>query len=475
VDRSAQDLEQRTFASIAHPSDLAGNEEMLMQIRAGATRQNTRETRYLRKDGSEVWSNVTVSAMWAIGETPDYFISIVQDVTARKRLEDQYRQAQKMEAIGTLAGGIAHDFNNILSAIVGSTQLSQVLLTDNPEVHELLGVILQATGRATDLVRQILTFSRMHKLERQSIQLLPVVVETLRLLRATIPSSIEFQSSLAPDAPAVFADPNQIHQILMNLGTNAWHAMRDRPGRLEVRLERCVVDAAYAATHTRLRPGVYARLSISDTGSGMDQATLRRIFEPFFTTKPEGEGTGLGLAVVHGIMDSHDGVITAYSHPGEGTVFQLYFPAHAGDVATGAPDADSVPRGRGERILFVDDEELLVKVGRKVLDSLGYEVEVATKPEEALAMVRADPGRYALVLTDQTMPGMTGIFLAEQLQKTRPDLPVVLMTGYSQSLSAERLEAAGVRGLLPKPYSLQSLGAAIHSALVAQGADTLVP
>jgi DNA-binding NtrC family response regulator len=385
-----------------------------------------------------------------------------------RNLEEQFRQAQKMEAIGTLAGGIAHDFNNILSAMIGYTQLSQLVLKENPEVRGYLNAVLQATSRATDLVRQILTFSRQQPQERHPIQLHPVVDETLKLLRSSIPSTIEFDLSLATDGPTVFADATQIHQILMNLGTNAWHAMKDRPGRLQVKLEKCLVDAAQATTQSQLKPGLYARLSVSDTGCGMDQATLRRIFEPFFTTKPPGEGTGLGLAVVHGIMKDHDGAVTVSSQPGDGTKFQLYFPAHAGEALAATVEQGPVPRGHGERVLFVDDEEVLIELGRKTLAELGYEVEAAMHPSVALAMVRADPQRFALVVTDQTMPGMTGLVLAGELLKIRPKLPVIITTGYSAALTAAQVEAVGIRQLLFKPITLQSLGMAMHTALSAK-------
>jgi CheY-like chemotaxis protein/two-component sensor histidine kinase len=317
-------------------------------------------------------------------------------------------------------------------------------------------------------VRQILTFSRQERVERRLIQLRPVVAETIKLLRASIPSTIEFNISLATNAPTVLADATQIHQILMNLGTNACHAMKGRPGRLEIKLERCPIDVAQAATQPRLRPGLYARVSVSDTGSGMDQATLRRIFEPFFTTKPPGEGTGLGLSVVHGIMESHDGAVTVYSHLGEGTVFHLYFPEQAGEVAEVGSDGEPVPIGNGERILFIDDEELLAQLGQKTLTTLGYQVECATKPAEALAVVRADPQRFDLVLTDQTMPGMTGIFLATQLRHIRPDLPVILMTGYSMALRSDQIDAAGILQVLMKPTSIHSMGVAVHAALAPQ-------
>jgi PAS domain S-box-containing protein len=463
--RSREELEQLTFPAVIHPQDRVRSLDLAHQIEAGPLRECTEEKRYLRKDGSEVWANVTVSAMWAAGDEPDYFIAVAQDVTGRKKLEEQLRQSQKMDAIGTLAGGIAHDFNNILAAINGYTELSRMKLTENPEVHGYLESVLQASGRATELVRQILTFSRRQKVERRPIQLQPIVTEAFKLLRASIPSTIEFEISLK-DAPVVLADATQIHQMLMNLGTNAWHAMKDRPGMLQVKLERYVVDASHASLQARLHPGDYARLSVSDSGSGMDQETLKRIFEPFFTTKATGEGTGLGLAVVHGIMETHDGAVTVYSEPGEGTVFHLYFPAFAG-AETVASDLGEVPRGHGERILFVDDEELLVKLGQKALTALGYEVEIATQPAAALALVRADPQRFALVLTDQTMPGMTGVDLARQLLQIRPGLPIILLTGYGLSLTSERVKAAGIRHLLLKPVTIHSLGSAVHAAISA--------
>lgn len=463
--RSHEEMEEQTFSNITHLDDVSHGSEMMRGLKEGKVREFTQEKRYLKKDGAEVWADVTVSAMWAPGETPDFFLAVGQDISERKRLEDQFRQAQKMEAIGTLAGGMAHDFNNILTAIIGYTQLSCSMLSDQPEAQKNLNAVLQAAERATLLVRQILTFSRQQKLERRPIQLLPVVSESLMLLRSTIPSTIEFQTSLTGNVPMVLADSTQIHQILMNLGTNAWHAMKDGTGQLKVSLERWVVDAAHASSQSRLRPGVYARISVSDTGIGMDQGTQRRIFEPFFTTKPAGEGTGLGLAVVHGIMDSHEGAITVYSHLGEGTVFHLYFPAHAGEEALATPEDQSVPQGQGERILFVDDEELLVLLGRHALSSLGYEIETTTQPDEALARVRADPQRFALVITDQTMPRMTGVALANELHQIQPGLPIILTTGYSPSLASAAVRAAGFRQVLLKPFTLQLLAKAVHNAL----------
>ena len=463
--RSREELEGLTFAAITHPKDVSGDLEIAGRLRAGTVRECTREKRYLRPDGSEVWVAVTVSAMWQPGEVPDYFIAVVQDIAERKRLEDQVWHAQKMEAVGTLAAGIAHDFNNILAAVSGYAELSLLTLVDNPEVRNHLGGILRAASRATDLVRQILTFSRQHPQDRQPIRLQPIVEECTALLRSTVPATIEFATSLAPDTPVVLADATQVHQVLMNLGTNSWHAMKDGPGRLEIELAKCDVDESLVAIQPLLHPGVYACLSVSDTGCGMDAETLRRIFEPFFTTKPVGEGTGLGLAVVHGIMVSHEGAVTVYSQPGEGTVFHLYFPAYAGGATVAVSGGGPTPRGHGERILLVDDEEWLVRIGQETLTALGYEVEVSTRPEEALAMVRADPLRFSLVITDQTMPRMSGLVLAVQLRLIRPGLPVILTSGYSLPLTHERLEAAGIQRLLVKPSTIHALATAVHAAI----------
>ncbi|MGA2053234.1 MAG: PAS domain S-box protein [Opitutales bacterium] len=390
---------------------------------------------------------------------------IAEDITKQRRLEEQFRQLQKMEAIGTLAGGIAHDFNNILAAMNGYTDLAKLHAAGNTAVLECLDTVSKAGKRAVDLVRQILTFSRQHEVRRKPIRLQEAVAESLKLLRATIPTTIEFSVDIAASAPMVLGDATQIHQIVMNLGTNALHAMQDRPGRFEVRLQKFEVDAMLAGTHPQLRAGTYARLSVSDTGHGMNRATLERIFEPFFTTKEPGVGTGLGLAVVHGIMQDHDGVITVYSQPGEGTVFHLYFPAYSGEAAAADAAAPAILGGSGKRILYVDDEEILAQMGKKTLERLGYVVEAQTNVIAALAAVRAQPQAYDLVVTDQTMPEMTGTDLAKQLLQIRPDLPIILTTGYSANLTAERVHSLGIRELLMKPHTLQSLALAVQRAL----------
>ncbi len=284
-------------------------------------------------------------------------------------------------------------------------------------------------------------------------------------LRSTVPASIEFKVALDPGVPNVLADATQIHQIMMNLGTNAWHAMKAGNGQLDVRLERIEVDAELAESHLHVRPGSYVRISVGDTGTGMDSATVSRIFEPFFTTKAPGEGTGLGLSVVHGIIRAHDGAITVYSHLGKGTKFHLYFPAHGIEkLETQMSDAP-IPRGRGERILIVDDEEPIAVLAQRMLAKLGYAAETRTSVLDALETIRSAPDTFDLVITDMTMPSMSGIDFARQLAQIRPSLPVILTTGYRGSLTLEQVRAAGIRGLLPKPPSMRSIGRVVALAL----------
>ncbi len=423
------------------------------------------EFRIVRPDGATRWIHDRASPVRDRDGVVYRIVGVAEDVTDRKQLEEQFHQAQKMEAVGTLAGGIAHDFNNILTAIIGYTELADMTVEGSPRVHAYLGSVLQAAARATGLVRQILTFSRRQKQERLPMNLRPVVEETVKLLRATLPTTIEFQVNLAEDTPTVLADSNQIHQVLMNLGTNAWYAMRSRTGRLTVSLERWAVDDAQAAAQPRLRRGTYARICVRDTGCGMDGATLKRVFEPFFTTKPPGQGTGLGLAVVHGIMDTHEGAVTVASRPGEGTTFAVYFPENAATFVPPVAVEGPIPRGHGERILVIDDEEVLAVLVQKTLTELGYDAVFTTLPEAALELVLADPRRFALVLTDQTMPAMTGLILASRLREIRPDLPVIVMTGYTAPLLYERVEAAGVRELMLKPVTVRSLAISVNAAL----------
>lgn len=383
----------------------------------------------------------------------------------RQRLGEQFRHAQKMEAIGTLAGGIAHDFNNIIAAISGFTELARLDLAENEPVRGHLDAVLAGSRRAAALVRQLLAFSRQQESERRPIQLRHIVGEALSLLRATIPATIEFDFSFSADIPTVMADATQVHQAVMNLVTNAWHAIGAKPGRVGVELDAWRIDHDMIGPHAGLPSGDYVRLSVSDTGHGMDPATARRVFEPFFTTKGPGQGTGLGLAVVHGIMQAHRGAVTVYSQPGEGTVFRLYFPcAEAAAIESVAGDRAG-PRGAGERILYVDDEEALAAMSAQVLERHGYQVEKTTSALAALEFVRTDPSRIDLVITDLAMPVMPGTQLAQKLLQLRPDLPIILVTGYAASLTPADTAALGIRALLEKPMAAATLAETVARVL----------
>ena len=393
-------------------------------------------------------------------------VGTAEDVTENRQLQTQFFQAQKMEAIGTLAGGIAHDFNNILGGIIGYTELARMRSSSDPRTTEYLDAVLQAGRRAVDLVRQILAFSRHQEHQKAVVQLRHLVSESMQLLRATIPTTIEFSLHLSSTAAPVMADPSQIHQIVLNLCTNAAHAMRDRHGQLEVRLDNCEVDELLAATLPPLRAGPHVRLIVGDTGCGMPASVISRIFEPFFTTKAPGEGTGLGLSVVHGIMQSHDGAVSVQSQPGAGTRFSLYFPAQQQSAITATQTAlAKPPQGNGERILFVDDEKRLVELGRDILEHLGYHVVIYTRPEDALEQIRSAPDSVDLVITDLTMPEMTGLDLARALLEICPGLPVILMTGYSANLTADYIKAQGLADMLFKPMTIEAIGTTIHRTL----------
>ena len=399
-------------------------------------------------------------------------MAMAQDVTERKqaeatkaKLEAQLRQSQKMEAIGTLAGGIAHDFNNMLAAIIGYSELALMDLPEDSAANNRVTQVLKAGNRAKELVKQILTFSRQEEHERKPLRLQPIIDEALKLLRASLPSSIEIRRNIDPSVSSILGDQTQLHQVLMNLCTNAWHAMDEHGGVLELSLSTVEVDVDFAHTHSGLKQGPHVRLVVSDTGKGMDRPTVERIFEPFFTTKAPGSGTGLGLAVVHGIVKQLEGVISVYSEVGKGTTFNIYLPIHALEEALTLPASNVVPEGKGEHILFVDDEESLASLGKSMLERLGYRVTTEISSIEALKVFSAQPHDFDLVITDQTMPHMSGVEFAKVLLGIRPELPVILATGYSSAINPEKAQAIGIREFLFKPNTAQSLGEAIQRAL----------
>ncbi|NTV42842.1 MAG: response regulator, partial [Syntrophobacteraceae bacterium] len=393
------------------------------------------------------------------------FASVQRNVTNEMHLEKQLRQSQKMEAIGTLAGGIAHDFNNILGAIMGYTEMSLDMVPKGSLAQLNLDQVLKAANRAKDLVRQILLFSRRGEQERQQLLVMSTIKEALKLLRASLPATVEIRRIVTahPDIQ-ILGDPTQIHQVMLNLCTNAAHAMREKGGTLDVEVAEEELAAADLASEPGLRPGSYVRLTVRDTGHGIERQLLDRIFEPFFTTKGPFEGTGMGLAVVHGIVKRHDGFIRVSSEVGKGTGFDLYFPKFANAEALRASDAPEIPRGHG-RILFVDDEAALTRLAREMLESLGYEVTVENGAIEALETFEGRANAFDLVITDYTMPRMTGLELAGAILAIRPEIPVILCSGYSDMISEEKIREAGIREFIMKPVGLREMADAVRRVL----------
>ncbi|MCU0539536.1 MAG: ATP-binding protein [Desulfobacterales bacterium] len=438
------------------------------QIRKSGS--GTVETRWQRADGRVIDILLSSTPLDPGDETKGVTFTAL-DITERKRsetelraLETRLRQAQKMEAIGTLAGGIAHDFNNILAAIIGYTELSKIESTENPALSSNLNDILKAALRARDLVRQILMFSRQAQSEFGPVQVHRVVQESLSLLKATLPTTIRIRQDLATRA-TILGDATQIHQVVMNLGTNAFHAMRAPGGLLDVSLSETLIADKRPPELDHLTPGRYLRLTVSDTGHGIDPAIMHRLFDPYFTTKPKGEGTGLGLAVVHGIVKHHGGGIQVHSQLGAGTSFDLYFPVMAEQRTAAAPvEVDPAAGGR-ERILFVDDEPAIAELGKRLLESLGYRVTSCKGAIEALDRFRSDPLAYDLLITDMTMPQMTGDRLAAALTAIRPGLPVIVCTGFSELIGPERAREIGIQALIMKPFLKGEMAEAIRAAL----------
>jgi PAS domain S-box-containing protein len=396
-------------------------------------------------------------------EGGDQFV-IYEDITERKQLEAHLQQAQKMEAIGTLAGGIAHDFNNILAAILGYGELLAFEMQKDTPAWQNLQAVLKSTHRAKDLVGQILAFSRQNELNLVPVQISSIIKETLKMLRASIPTTIEIRRQIATTDGIVSANPTQIHQVLMNLCTNAAHAMREKGGVLELSLSRIQLDQAEQLPHPNLKNCAYLKISIRDSGHGIAADKIERIFDPYFTTKEAGEGTGLGLAVVRGIIKAHDGVITVESSLDKGALFEVYLPEIQQEVST--PSKTTQPYHTGqETILFVDDEQALVTMSKQMLELLGYRALTRTSSVEAFELFRHDPYRFDLVITDMTMPNMTGEKLAHKILEIRSDIPVILCTGYSELITEQRAKKLGISAYMMKPLVMRDLANTIRDVL----------
>ncbi|MDA8124311.1 MAG: PAS domain S-box protein [Deltaproteobacteria bacterium] len=417
------------------------------------------------KDGRLLQEEATITPILnSAGELTGY-IELKRDITEEVKLETQLRQGQKMEAIGTLAGGIAHDFNNILSAILGYTEMALGMLDGEDPVRSHLEQVFRAGERARDLVKQILAFSRQGKAERRPLRVSPIVKEVLKLLRASLPATLKIQQEIQDGPDTILGDPTHIHQILMNLCTNAAHAMQGKKGTLKVTLAAKEITPGRAGAPIDLPAGCYLKLVVSDTGVGIDPLIIDRIFDPFFTTKKPGEGTGMGLAAVYGIVTDLGGKVVVKSRLGKGTDVAVFLP-RIDDAERGLQPEETyaVPGGK-ECILFIDDEKTLAELGREMLRRLGYEVVIRTSALEALELFRARPGRFDLLVTDMTMPDLTGIELAQECFKIRPGLPILLCTGFNESVTAKAVREARIREVILKPIVRRRIAEAIRRAL----------
>jgi PAS domain S-box-containing protein len=423
----------------------------------------------IRKDGSPV--TVEVNAYPMMIRDMVHLLAIARDVTMRKRAEEERKQmesrllqSQKMEALGTLAGGIAHDFNNILSAVIGYTELALASVDTETQLGQQLNGVLSAGARARDLVRQILTFSRRgSQQELRPVNVKTVARDVLKLIRATLPATIDIRQRLESDG-SVLAESVQIHQLLMNLCTNSGQAMMDQAGVLEVQVLDVVPDAVLLEKYPEMDPGPHVKIVVTDTGRGISPEAIERIFEPYFTTKASGEGSGLGLAIVHGIVRKSNGVLGVQSRPGHGTTFEIYLPAIEADVSVESERDGQLPAGT-ERILLVDDEYDIVEVGAMLLEKLGYQVDTSTSSAKAFDLFEKNSGNYDLVMTDMTMPGITGRELAEKMVKIRPDIPIVLCSGFSHHIDGDEAKKIGIRAFVMKPLKLQEIAHTVRKVL----------
>lgn len=430
---------------------------------------DTFETIHRREDGSDIPVEISGIAMEFNDIT--YSVSFVKDISERKeaekhrlKMETQMREAQKMESLGILAGGIAHDFNNILAAVLGYAELAQLVCPAGSNLKSYVSEISKAGHRARELVQQILLFSRQGHSEKEPMDVSRVLDEALRLIKATLPANIEIHRNISPNLAPAFANETQIHQIVMNLCTNAYHAMKTTGGMLDVNLTAVDIWEQDAKSYPGMHPGSYLKLSIGDNGCGIPPHVIDRIFEPYFTTKPIGEGTGLGLSTVHGIIKDHGGCIKVYSEMGIGTTFHVFLPAAFTAAETASQQAEPLPMGN-ECILLVDDEKTLIDLGQDLLQRLGYWVETRASSIDAIEAFRSNSRKYDLVISDMTMPKLTGDEMARQMKAIRPDIPIILCSGFSDRIHAQTMEAIGINALLMKPVVYADLAHTVRQTL----------
>lgn len=449
------------FIELVAPRSRPMVEERNRKMLRGETMESKYEFTAVSRQGREI--EVEASVSYIKYKEGTAVQGVIRDITERKRLEQHLIQAQKMESLGTLAGGIAHDFNNILGAIIGYAELSSFEVSPDSVIYHNLERILDASERGRDMIKQIMTFSRRAHNRPKPVKVSQVAAEALRLMRSILPSNIEVRQMVERNTSFVLADSVQIHQVMVNLASNAADAMQEKGGVLTLSLKDVWVNEG-STDNAELKPGPYVELIVSDTGHGMTPEVKERIFEPYFTTKELGKGTGMGMAVVHGIIKGYHGDISVHSKPGEGAVFKILLPRVENDAVGDEKSVMAVPGGN-ERILFVDDEEDLVKVAGQILEQLGYTVVSRTCSREALDEFCTEPGRFDLVITDQAMPNMTGVQLAENLRQVRPDIPIILCTGYNHTVARDRCQEMGIKEFVLKPINRQELAQAIRRAL----------
>jgi len=468
---SPEELTHKSWNDLTHPEDLPKDISRFARIQRRETDIFHAEKRFIKKDGSTVHAEVISRCVRKQDGSIDHYVAMIQDITLRKLTEEktktlraQLLQSQKLEAIGTLAGGIAHDFNNILAAVIGYTDMAKDLTEPGTPLARDLDQVLKAGHRAKDLVRQILVFSRQS--ETEPINLMPanIVKEVIKLLRPTLPSTIAIEQRISPKSGPIHIDPTQLHQILMNLCTNAYHAMEENGGVLTITIDNVTFTARDLPHTLQAKPGTYVELVVADTGTGIPASIRDRIFDPFFTTKELGKGTGMGLSIVHGIITGYNGFIDVRSVPGEGTVFKSYLPVAQQTAENEGKENEPLPQG-SEHILFVDDEEVLAEMLQNMLERLGYRVTVRTSSVEALMTFRNNPDLFDLVITDQTMPGLTGLDLARRILTLRPDMPIILCTGYSTLISEEEAKGHGIREFALKPLTKKDMAMLIRRVL----------
>jgi PAS domain S-box-containing protein len=461
-----------TWLGILHPDDQMKVEK---EVQEAVFRQKDLSTEWRVKfpDGKNRWLMSRGKPVFDEKGQVSRYLGIVIDITERKEAEEEKKslqsrliQAQKMEAIGTLAGGIAHDFNNILGAILGYAEMVQEDSPAGSMARKDIDQVVKASHRAKDLVKQILAFSRQAQTDHIPVQPGGIIKEALKMLRSSLPATIDIRQDIDPEAGLILADPTHIHQVMVNLCTNAFHAMEETGGALTISLKKKTLSQNDLANEPRVQPGDFVQLSISDTGPGIAPEIREKIFDPYFTTKEVGKGTGMGLAIIHGIAKSYNGFVTCHSQLGEGTVFQVYLPIIVDpalhEIKTAPLDLTQLGN---ERILFIDDEEILAEMSQAMLERLGYRVTVRRNSIEALNTFQNQPDKFDLVITDQTMPGMTGSDLAWRMLQIRPGIPIILCTGYSSLITEEKARGMGIKGFAMKPLAKKDIAALIREVL----------